>query len=131
MDFHGFFPDTIATVLGGIVLAYLFFLAKERWFPLPKIAGRWFLETVTVDTAFNPYRGMVLRYVGMVWQEGTVIRGTVEKIYEKSSTGERDYVGKNRTRSTLEGHIDKLYLLRRFPKVTRFGSRRLTHPHEN
>jgi hypothetical protein len=110
MNFNSFLSDTIATVLGGAILTYLFFLAKERLFPLPGVAGRWYFETQTVVTAYKPFAGMVLTYVAMIWQEGPVIHGTVEKIYEKSSTGEREYVGKNRTRSTLEGYIEKMYL---------------------
>lgn len=110
MNFNSFLSDTIATVLGGAVLTFLFFFAKEKLFPLPKIAGRWFFETRTVETAYKPFEGMLLRYVAMIWQEGPVIRGTVEKIYEKSSTGEREYVGKNRTRGILEGSVEKFYL---------------------
>jgi hypothetical protein len=110
MSFNSFLSDTIATILGGIVLAFLFFAGREKLFPLPRIAGRWYFETRTVETAFNPFKGMVLRYVGMIWQEGPVIHGTVEKIYENSSTGERNYIGKNRTRGTFEGYVDKLYL---------------------
>jgi hypothetical protein len=110
MNFNSFLSDTIATVLGGAVLTCLFFIAKEKLFPLPEIAGRWYFETRTAGTAYKPFEGMVLRYVAMIWQEGPVIRGTVEKIYEKSSTGEREYVGKNRTRGALEGYIQKLYL---------------------
>jgi hypothetical protein len=110
MNFDSFFSDLIATVLGGALLTFLFFFAKEKLFPLPKVVGRWYFETQTVETAYNPFAGMVLRYVAMVWQEGPVIRGTIEKIYEKSSTGEREYVGANRTRGTIEGFIQKYYL---------------------
>ena len=110
MNFNSLFSDTIATILGGAIFTFLFFLAKERIFPLPRVAGRWYFETRTIETAYNPYTGMALRYVAMIWQEGPIIRGTAEKIHEKSSTGEREYVGKNRTRATLEGYIEKFYL---------------------
>src|SRR3984957_10489999 len=110
MNFDSFLSDTIATVVGGAVLTFLFFIAKEKLFPLPRVAGRWYFETQTTKTAYKPFEDMVLTYVGMIWQEGPVIHGTVEKIYEKSSTGEREYTGKNRTRGTLEGYIEKLYL---------------------
>lgn len=43
----------------------------------------------------------------MLWNEGTRVGGTAEKIYENSSTGERKYVGQNRTRGTIEGYIEK------------------------
>jgi hypothetical protein len=110
MSFNSFLSDTIATILGGAVLTFLFFLFKEKLFPLPRIAGRWYFETQTQQTAYKPFAGMVLTYVAMIWQEGAVIRGTVEKIHEKSSTGDRGYVGKDRTRSTVEGYIEKFYL---------------------
>lgn len=109
MGFDSFVSDVAATVLGGILLAIFFFVAKEKWFPLPEVAGRWYFETRTKETAYKPFTGMILRYVAVLWQEGPVVRGTVEKIYEKSSTGEREYVGKNRTRGVLEGHIQKFY----------------------
>jgi hypothetical protein len=38
------------------------------------------------------------------------VKGTVEKIYENSSTGERSFDGENRTRGTVEGYIEKNYL---------------------
>ena len=52
---------------------------------------------------------MVLHYIAMVWREGNRIEGTVEKIYENSSTGERNYEEKNRTRGVVEGFIEKKY----------------------
>lgn len=110
MDFSSFLSSVVATVLGGLVLALLFFWAKERLFPLPEITGRWYFEMRTEKTAFAPYAGMVLRYVAMLWREGHRIAGTVEKIYENSSTGERSFIGKNRTRGVVDGYVEKKYL---------------------
>lgn len=110
MNFDNFLADIIATLVGGIGLTLLFFVAREKVFPLPEITGRWYLELVTVNTAYNPYKGMTLRYVIMLWREGSVLKGTAEKIYEISSTGEREYVGENRTRAKIEGYIEKNYL---------------------
>ncbi|WP_043795551.1 hypothetical protein [Allochromatium vinosum] len=109
MSFETFLSDILATIVGGLVLAFLFFWFREKLSPLPKITGRWYFEMRTVNTVYNPYRNMVLRYVAMLWREGNRIEGTVEKIYENSSTGERDYVGKNRTRGEIEGYIEKNY----------------------
>lgn len=80
MGFDSFVSDVAATVLGGILLAIFFFVAKEKWFPLPEVAGRWYFETRTKETAYKPFTGMILRYVAVLWQEGPVVRGTVEKI---------------------------------------------------
>lgn len=105
-----FFSEILATVIGGILLAFLFFLAREKLFPLPDITGRWFFEIKTIDTSYTPYSGMVLRYIAMLWREGNRIHGSVEKIHENSSTGKRDFVGKNRTRGIVDGYLEKNYL---------------------
>ena len=63
----------------------------------------------TDKTAYKPYEGMILTYTATIWCEGPVIKGTAEKVYEKSSTGERPYIGKNTTRSEIMGYIDKRY----------------------
>lgn len=96
-------------MLGGALLAALFFWTREKVFPIPKIVGRWFFETLTTDSAYNPYKGMRLRYIAMLWREGNRVEGTVEKIYENSSTGERNYEEKNRTRGEIKGFIEKNY----------------------
>jgi hypothetical protein len=110
MDFDKFWTDIITTLVGGSALTFLFFLAREKLFPIPDVTGKWYLEMKTVNTAYNPYQDMVLRYVLMIWREGNIIKGSAEKIYENSSTGERDYVGENRTRARIEGYIEKNYL---------------------
>lgn len=109
MNFDSFLSDLLATLAGGVVLAVIFFWFREKIVPLPKISGRWYLEMRTVTTAYNPYQDMILRYVAMLWREGHRVEGTVEKIYENSSTGQRDFVGANRTRGRVEGYIEKNY----------------------
>ena len=59
------------------------------------------------SSSYKPYNNMKLRYVAMLWREGNCVRGTAEKVYEDSSTGKRDFVGNDRTRSVIDGHIDK------------------------
>lgn len=104
-----FLYSLLATVIGGVILAFLFFWIREKAFPPADLTGRWFFEMRTIRSAYNPYKGMVLRYVAMLRREGNRIEGTVEKIYEISSTGEREYVGKNRTRGVVEGFVQKNY----------------------
>jgi hypothetical protein len=112
MDFSLFVSDLLATVIGGLILALLFFVAKERLFALPEITGRWYFELKTINTAYTPFAGMVLQYVAMLWLEGNVIQGTVEKIHEDSSTGDRSFVGHNRTRGSVRGYVQKYYFKR-------------------
>lgn len=124
--------NLVSAVLGGLVLALLFFLMKEKVFPLPKIVGRWYFEIHTENTEYSRYQDMILRYVAMLWCEGHVVHGTVEKIHEDSSTGERDYVGSDRTRGEIRGYIEKNYLGRDriFLHIVEDGTRKSTLFHE-
>lgn len=88
-------------------MAVLFFLAREKCFPLPAVTGRWHVEMRFRKSSYKPYDDMKLRYVAVLWREGNSVRGTAEKVHEDSSTGIRDFVGKDRTRSIIDGHIDK------------------------
>ena len=101
--------NTLSTVFGGVLLALFFFFAKEKLFSRPKISGNWNVEIKTTQTEYNPYQGMVLRYIAMLWCEGPRVCGTTEKVYENSSTGIRNYIGNNRTRGQIDGFIEKRY----------------------
>ncbi len=107
--FDAFIANFLGTLLGGIVLALLFFWAREKLFPLPNITGQWYFEMRTTTTSYRPYENMILRYVAMLWREDSRIEGTVEKVYEDSSTGQRSYIGKNRTRGRVQGYVQKNY----------------------
>lgn len=109
MNFDSLLSDVVATIIGGIVLTALFFLVREKIFSLPDIAGRWYLEMRTTDSAYNPYNDMALRYVAILWCEGPRVEGTVEKIYEDSTSGERQFIGANRTRGAARGYLEKKY----------------------
>lgn len=112
MSFASFWSDLAATILGGIVLAVLFFFSREKLLPLPALAGRWYMEQLTVTSAYSPYLEMILRYILILYQEGNTVHGTAEKIYERSSTGEREFVGEKRTRAIVSGHVEKKYFSR-------------------
>ena len=101
--------NTLSTVSGGVILAFLFFLTKECVFPRPEISGNWTFEIKTIKTEYKPYKGMVLRYVAMLWCEGPNVFGTTEKVYENSSTGIRNYTGSDRARGQINGFIEKRY----------------------
>ncbi|MCE1241837.1 hypothetical protein [Oryzomicrobium sp.] len=109
-----FLYSLLATLIGGGILALLLFWLKENVFPLPNIAGRWYFQVRTVNTTYNPYKGMVLGYVAILLRVGNRIEGTVEKVYENSSTGERYYEEKNRTRAVIKGFVEKRYFSKDF-----------------
>lgn len=101
--------ETLAAVVGGVILAVLLFWLKERFFPLPNVNGPWFVETKTEVTAMDSFKGMLLKHELVLWQEGAVLRGTSEKIYEASTHGRRQIEGSNRQRGELSGYITKYY----------------------
>lgn len=97
------------SLISGVVLAILFFVAREIWFPLPSIAGRWTVEMHTTKTAYRPYENMRVQYVAILWREGSIVKGTVEKTSEVTSAGTTTYTAEQRTRGEVEGYIHKLY----------------------
>ncbi len=98
-----------STVIGGLLLAFIFFLLKERWLKTPTLVGNWIFEIFTDESDYKPYRNMILRYYVLLWQEGNTIKGTGEKIYEKTDSNERCYVGKDRSQVKITGYLTKKY----------------------
>ena len=98
---------TLSTIFGGLILAFLFFLAREKIYPLPSVTGRWYVELRFRSTSIERFEGMILRYDAMLWREGNSIKGTAEQVYADAKTGVRKHVGTQRTRSVVEGHADR------------------------
>lgn len=101
--------DVLATVIGGCILTFLFFLIREKYFPLPNINGIWHFKNNTVNSALTKYKGMTLGYTAILWCDGNRVSGTTEKVYEDSVNGEREFIGKNRCRGVVDGYIQKNY----------------------
>ncbi|GGP17776.1 hypothetical protein GCM10010970_01490 [Silvimonas iriomotensis] len=128
-----FLYSFLATIVGGSFLTVALFLLKEKIFPVPQISGRWYFEAHTVETSFHAYEGMRLHYVAILYLAGNRIEGTIEKIYENSSNGKRDYEEKNRTRGVITGFIQKNYFSkdRAFLHIVEDGhGRESTHFHD-
>ena len=104
--------NVISTVFGGLILAFILFWIKEELSPLPEISGHWYFEAHTEDTSLGDFEDMKLTYEAMIWCEGRSIHGTFEKIYEDSSVIKRPYIGEARTRGTIQGSIEKNYLVK-------------------
>ena len=111
--FSSFVSKIILTVLSGVILAILLFFARERLFPLPDVTGLWYVETHTVETTYDDYRDLMLRYVAVLSGKGSRIKGTLEKICEKPLPSKKQcgysYKPDKRTRSEVDGYIDKKY----------------------
>lgn len=105
-----FIASLASTILGGITLTILFFAFKEKIFPPPNISGFWILTTTTDKSDYAPYKGLVIKYESILWREGLLVKGTIEKKYERSKKGEIAHQGNNRRRGYVEGYIEKNYL---------------------
>ncbi|QTP56230.1 hypothetical protein HNO51_16980 [Billgrantia sulfidoxydans] len=107
---ENFIASLASTILGGITLTILFFTFKEKIFPPPNVSGFWTLTTTTTKSDYNPYKGLVIKYDSILWREGLLVKGSIEKKYERSQKGETEHQGKNRRRGYVEGYIEKNYL---------------------
>jgi hypothetical protein len=113
MNFNSFWSDVIATVVGGMILTFLFFLLREKLFGYKDLDGSWVYDQTTHTSEYNPYKGMKVRFLVLMARDGSRVYGSAEKIYEITSDGtEREYIGKNRIRAELSGHIEKRYFSR-------------------
>lgn len=56
-----FWNSFFANFFAALLLAFLFFLLKEKIFKLPDIAGIFYLKQITSDTTYKPYKGMELQ----------------------------------------------------------------------
>lgn len=102
--------DIISNVIGGIILTVLFFIFKEKVFRTIHLDGSWVYTQKTETTSYNPYKGMELTYLALVSISNNEILGTAEKVQEKSQKNpNKEYVGKNRIRVKINGHLGKSY----------------------
>lgn len=101
-----FLLNVLSTVIGGLILAFLFYWERKRF---PNVEGQWYFEAKTTKTTYKPYERMVTRHVALIWREGNRVGGTTEKIYEHSSDGKKHFVGDDRTRGIVQGSIEKNY----------------------
>jgi hypothetical protein len=99
--------DAFSAFLGGGALTFLLFWSGERLFPRPEMNGRWFVETTTDESAYKPFDGMRLKHEVFIWQEGSVIRGTSEQIFESSIQGNRQNEGAFRVRGEISGYANR------------------------
>jgi hypothetical protein len=110
MNFDSVVSDVVATLFGGAILAFLFFLLREKVFPFMELDGSWIYEQTTKTSEYNPYVDMTVRFLVLLARDGNRIYGSAEKVFEQTRDGkEREYIGRNRTRAEITGHIEKRY----------------------
>lgn len=107
----------LEAVIAAIIIALLFFLIREKYFGYPDLSGKWYLESVTEESSYNPYINMILHHQVFLRVAGNIVEGMAEKTYEDSSYGKRtthsshviEYIGKHRAVAEITGCIIKNY----------------------
>ena len=87
----------------------------------------------TTKTSYAPFEDMTVQYEAILWREGAIIKGTIEKTAETTSVGSKTYTAEERTRGDIESFIHKLYLSkdRIAVHITEQGAlRQFTHFHD-
>jgi len=118
-----FWCDVLSTVAGGAFLAFCAWL-KAR---VPEVAGVWTFEIVTTESAYNPYRGLKIKYIVLLSQRGADVTGVAEKVYEVRADGsEHEYIGVGRRRAEVAGGlVGNLFQKKRFQFLLReYGVKR-------
>lgn len=104
------FTDIVSSSIAGLIIVIIIFFYKEKISSITDCSGLWYVKTITKETAYNPYRDMVLIYKMVVLQKGQDLEGTIEKIYENTSKNvSKEYIGKDRIRSKFKGYIERNY----------------------
>lgn len=112
MDISTYFDlkDIISSLLSGIIGVIIIFFYKEKFSPITDVSGVWYIKTTTLETAYNPYKNIILIYKMVILQQGAILEGTIEKIYECRAEGESlNYIAEKRIRSKFKGYIEKNY----------------------
>ena len=72
----------LATVIGGVLLSLAFFWWSDNMHQVPDLNGRWRFELTTSDTTYSKYEGMRVYYEALLRQEGLLVRGSGEIVFE-------------------------------------------------
>jgi len=97
----------IGNLVGGLLIAVIFFFLKEKIFRFKDVSGCWRVTNETLKTAYNPYRGMKLVYSTILFRSGNDVYGSFEKIYEVAGGNRKEYTGSGRSRGSIEGAYEK------------------------
>jgi hypothetical protein len=109
-----FLAGVIQNALGGLVAGSTAFLAARQVMELPDLAGEWTIHSVCTSSAFNPYRGLQVTSIALIWCSKGEIRGSIEKVYESRADGtSHEFVGRNRSRSEFSGGMSGLSFVRK------------------
>jgi hypothetical protein len=103
--------NTVGTILGGLLLTFIYFVFNEILFPKKNLTGEWLATLKYIKTTYNPYKGLKVIYKLHLLQKGNDIIGTGEKIKEIRSDGsEYEFEFDKRVTISMEGYYERRFL---------------------
>lgn len=105
------FSESIATIIGGLLLTLILFLVNEYILRKKNITGEWKMTIEIKDTTYNPYKNLKIEYIVHLLQKGNELMGSGEKIRDILPDGTQNkFLEKNRVRIDLDGFFERKYL---------------------
>ena len=101
--------DVLATITGGIILSFMFFIFSDYVSTIPNLNGKWRVKLEIANTEYSKYENLKIYYDVILYQKGYEVYGTGEKVMEVNQDTLK-YIGQRRVRIEVQGYIDKNYL---------------------
>ena len=108
------YGSLVAALMATFIAAPIIFLIKENKNRGSDFSGVFWMKSTTLETSYNPYRGLQVFHTLVIYSDGYSVGGTSEKTGEISSVEPKEYVGKDRRRGTVTGRIERNYTRQSF-----------------
>ncbi len=102
--------EIVGSIIGGAILALVFFICSDFVFKSPDLNGRWLMAKTVTETQHDSYKDLIVLYEVVLRQDGLRLSGTAEKVAEIHNGNLFKYDYEKRVRVELEGAIDRNYL---------------------
>lgn len=119
--------NTVGTVLGGLLLTFIYFLFNEKFFPKINLTGEWVVKLKFIKTDYRPFEGLSVVYKIHLLQKGNDVIGTGEKVKEiRRDNSEYEFEPEKRVVISLEGYFERRFLSKSKINfnVTEYGRKR-------
>ena len=99
-----------SNLASGFILTILIFISTYYIFKIPELHGHWMCILTYETSSLSKYKGMVLTYKVLLWQEGKKLYGTGEKTQAELQDGTKEiYDPGKRIQIEVSGYINKKY----------------------
>jgi hypothetical protein len=121
--------NTVATIIGGLILTLFLFLLNEYVFPKNNLTGEWKTSIKTEKTSYKPFENLTVEYKIHLIQKGYELNGSGEKIKDIKPDGtETVFLRENRVLIDIDGYYERKYFKKSkvYLNITEDGRKRET-----